>query len=891
MTEIEASTLAGKMKQYRKRKARAAVSLVSCAIALLSGISARGAVWESADDKDPVADVLMLKDGSACILFGRRGPNRLVPGNATPQSMGLETTESASFLRVFHGRQDADLFVVGVMNGNPCFWARRGGKWKLEARVQDSPDRPLCYQGKDGTIWLHSWDGVVFRFAEGKAERYDYAPRIDKSRGSYTHYQSLRIAESDKGMLAFIAHFGSKLQGKAMKHILLRRDKDWDTLPMSKMHPGGVCFTSETNLLVATENGLVEFDLDGGDEPVRTIPIPGDSALFETPVFLKKLPNGVLVTLWTKQRSGWSGAPAYADGSFSRLAEYDGKQWKIVDLIGDNASWDFFRSVRPSVVDADGNFWVGVAGGVLCRERDGSWKRFGWRHGFSLPTPIRLVPGKGRTMWMVDKSGSCLAIETGKTTDDDEKDTPWSEISVRGELKRGPDGYLYGVSDQKGGSVLKIGEKGLEYNALPADLGFRVERLYYMSFDSEGGMWLFSGISDKKTAYFDGSEWSVYVPQKGTDLRYHDKELAFQSQLGRGEKFRIGDPRDQYYVQYTADGRILYQNEWRRACYFDGKMWHAPYGANEVGSSGLSDHPFFHEGKVTIHVSGKCYQMENDAWSKQVDDRSGRAWKEVGAIPHPFSKKEAKQRQKVVIADSCPTPLSKRRWTLKGAGWTWVGSEREIVCSPSGTWLTMSTEGSPMKSVKRVSRVLSAPGGRWVFELEGGRPRKYVVYQSGALEIAEGQRNLGHVDRPFSRITIPWRTRREREDLVMRYRVDSGEWTGLLPVDDFELGVIAGKGQHTLSFELFGRRELLRGPGLNYSLQVAYNSETLIEALIDSLGARTWKEREQATQDLIRFGKRALPQMRQAQVIDDPEVSSRLKRIILEVEKPRAKAS
>jgi hypothetical protein len=459
-------------------------------------------------------------------------------------------------------------------------------------------------------------------------------------------------------------------------------------------------------------------------------------------------------------------------------------------------------------------------------------------------------------------------------------ETPWSELVVRSALRPGPDGALYAISDAEGGSVLKLGPEGRTVDPIPASLKFRPDKLYYMSFDSEGGLWLFGGISQKVTAYFDGKEWHAYGPNKGQGLPYHDKEVAFQAQLGKGAEYRIGRPQDQYYVQYTADSRILYQNEWRRACYFDGKLWHAPYGADEVGSSTLSDHPFFHDGKVTIHVSGKCYQMENDAWSQTTDDRSGRPWKEVAMVPHPFPQRQNRAGGKVNIPAGCPIPKSKQIWTARHDGWVWVGDASRIACTPGSGWITIPTLGSPLAGATPVSKVLSSADGHWLFQIANSRPHKYVAYKAGLLTVERGAAGLGTVDRPFVPLEIPWKVSRPVEDLLQRYRIDDGDWSGLLPVGPIETGVIAAKGAHSIAIELFGKKALIRSPLLTYTFDVTYDARNLVEDLIVSLGARSFREREQATKALVRFGRRAIPQVKAAIDTPDPEVRTRLKRVL-----------
>jgi hypothetical protein len=867
-----------------KHHASAVASTLAFLLLTGSAFCSEGPLWEWPGRDGKVVDVVAHADGTATLLFQQRGPYRWLSEDSELEPLGLEKDNDKAWVGMCRGNPDRDdLVIVGRRGGAMCARAMRGGKWRSRGEVATVLENPFCYQSRTGATWLHSWDGALCRFEDGEWETYEYAQRV-VSRGSRTYYQRLCVAESDGGVLCFVTNFGSKGSGKAMQDILVRQGGEWSKIPLGKLHPGGACFTDTGALMLVTEAGLFEVDPVAGSKLKKVAELPGPSEIFERPVFMKRLADGRLITIWTRKQAGWSGAPAYEDGSFSKIAEYDGKGWTLVDVIADKAGWDTYNIARPSVEDSTGTLWLGVAGGIMFRKPDGTWGHLGWRDGVAATKPTRLVPAPGRKLWVVDQSGACILIDTRKEPVDEKAETPWSELVVRCELREGPDGILYGVSDAEGGSILKLGPQGQALEPIPATLKFRSEKLYYMSSDSEGGIWVFGGLSQRKTLYFDGTEWHAYTPNSDQGLPYHHKEIAFHAQLGRGSDYRIGRPEDQYYVQYTKDNRILYQNEWRRACYFDGAQWHAPYGADEVGDSTLSDHPFFHDGKVTIHVSGKCYQMENDAWSKETDDRSGRAWKQVDMIPHPFSKKKASNRRELDMPAGCPIPGPKQLWKLRSDGWAWVGGDSVVACSPGNGWLTVPLGSSPLAGVRRVRNIHSTTSGQWLFQIEGSRPYKYAVYQTRVLAVESGRVHLGKAERPFKAFELPWKADRNVDDLLQRYRMDDGEWSKLQPAEAVETGVLYAKGEHRIDVELFGKEELVRSPALTYTFDVTYDAKTMVGDLIAELGTTSFREREQATDALIRFGHSVIPQLRAAMHTKDPEVRMRLKRVLKALE-------
>jgi hypothetical protein len=462
--------------------------------------------------------------------------------------------------------------------------------------------------------------------------------------------------------------------------------------------------------------------------------------------------------------------------------------------------------------------------------------------------------------------------------------SPWSVETLRSRLCMRPDGSYCALSEENGGCVVTFGPRGKEAGLrLPAD-GIPPARLYYMTTDSEGGLWLFADSSHANTLYHDGKEWRIYQPDRERGLPFHSKEIAFQAQLAKGEHYRIGRPADCfYYPIFTADGRILYQNEWRRACYFDGKQWHAPYGNAEVDGATLDDQPFFHNGKVTVRVKGKCYQMPDDAWSALVDDREPRPWKEVPNVPQPFSQPKGPDIGIAVPAD-CPIPSAERTWKIQAAGGCWVGSATRVAVSFGAEWIEIPVTGTPLAEARGVSEVVADPHGRWFFGCGYGRPDQYAIYQSAPLTVQPVATALGTVDRPFAVLEPAWRANRKPEELQMRYRIDDAPWSAHRPCGPIETGALPTKGRHRLEIELSVPRQLVRSVPVSYSFEVGYDLAPMIRDLVTQLGAGGFAERERATRELVRLGPVAVPDLTRAADDRDPEIRLRAREILKQIQ-------
>lgn len=839
-------------------------------------------LWQHTDRERKIVDVLPLKDGSTCVLFENASPILVSKDLSKTRSLDLPREKCAGLSRVFPDKKhESGLIVTGKTGNGPCVLSYRDGKWTDIALIKDHLDNMRCYQSRDGTIWLHSWEGVIYSVADGKVEKRDLAERVDTSAKCYTYYQPLEVAESPGGALCFFQQFGHQNSGRSIEHLLVCSGGAWQKITCAALHPGGAFFSSETNLVVATENGLTEYDLSQGGKEIRITPLPGDGPPLQRPIFLKKLADGTLAGLWgIKGRDGgWTGIPAYEDGSFSRIVEFKDNAWRIMTNSVDASAWDTYQLIRPAAFDEEGGLWLASAGGgLLYRSPNGTWQKLDWQKGVNSGCPVRLAAGAGR-LWIVDRDGFCATLDSAKLLQSAPQATPWSIETLRTALRRKTDGSLYGISDKNGGCVVTFGAKGKNFGAaLPRDK-FRIESIFYMTLDSENGIWIFGDITQGVVAHFDGKEWRTYAADGKRGLPFHAKEIAFEAQLAKGEKYRIGTPEDCYYPIFTGDGRILYKNEWSRACYFDGTTWHAPYGDYEVGSSTLSAHPFFHDGKVTVHVGEKSYQMENDAWTKVADDREQRPWKEVGFIPHPFRPAQ-EHTTDVVVPEECPIASADVAWKLESDGWIWVGGANRIACSPGKGWITTSTDFSPLAWTKQVTAVHPGPCGEWFFDITVSGAHRYAVYRGKQLDANARTADLGAVDHPFSVLTPDWRIDGKPDELLMRHRVDDDAWSGLSAPAAIDVGIVQTRGRHRLQVEFFGRNELLCSRPLDFFFEVKYDMHKLMSDVVAKLGANSFTERAQATKDLIRFGKDAIPYLKQAKDHEDPEVRARVREIL-----------
>lgn len=841
--------------------------------------------WVYGSTSDTVVDVLAAKGGTVLVVFRQGGVGLLRPGSDTPVMLPKPSGSGHSFTRVFPGRKGKEgLLLVDCSNGVRVY-AWRDGKWQTAGSTSARISTPICYQDASGAIWVNSRTGDLFRCFDGKVEVRRFGTKV-QGRGTYYQYPTLRAMESKTGEMCFFTQFGATSTTVAMKTLLSYKDGKWREIDDGGIYTGGGFFSDDGTVMVAHSEGICEVKLGTGDRIPTKIRKPTDDDYeYYRPVFMKRLPDGTIVSQWLVTPKNLETVGSYRQGIASRLVEYKDGQWKVVGLSADSGYWDYYGYERPSLLTKDGEFLLGTCGGgVLYRRKDGTWYRVDWRGGMPFNNPCRLALGSDGVLWVVDRLGGCVAVHLDKALARraGHAGDKWHADSPRSELRALPDGYLTGASLEKGGCLVKFGPKGKEY--VPVDSRqFNMNSLSYLAVDTAGGVWLFSSSTYSGTAHYDGKKWSIYKPDEALKMPGQHKELAFQAQIWRGEKFRIGRPTDLFYPIFTKDGRIVFKNEYHRVCYFDGRQWHAPYGGSEVNRNSLHDsQPFFHDGKVTIVTRGHTYQMDEKDWTKGVDDQSTRKWKEVQAVPYPFPKPTSASSG-VSIPTDCPIRAEERRWTFARDGWTWVGGVGKLACSPGKGWVSVDTLFSPVGSGYRVRLIQSDPAGRWWF-LPYGTGYDYVYYQGGTLTLEAAKPDLGRLDRPFVTVKIPVKSNRKLTELVMRCRLDGGEWFGLGSDPAFETGVLA-HGKHVLECEAFGRGELVRSNRVAFELDVTYNPATLIGDVIKRFGSESFRERKQASVDIVKFGASALAQLRAAAKSRDPEIATRAAKAIEEIEK------
>ncbi len=515
---------------------------VFLALALLAatvgaGEAERDPVLASSQD---VVDVAVLSDGTACLLETLKGPMIVKPGEWQSHPLAPFPREEVKFLRVFAGADGKTLLrvVALVQESVLVVYAWRGGAWEKEGELPKPLPNPhelykvRCFQEKSGAIWICDGVETAFRVADGKVESRDIsAGGGDPAAGGH-NWLIPGFAESKDHTVAIhhqAGHFQACGPGKV---VTTYRAGKWAEFEHGLLHAGGACFDATNTFWLAENTIILQTQFGSG---VTTTNAASASLNLDTqcPVFLQATSDNALVSIWSALGWVYFISPPYATGFITRITEYKDGKWTDPDVGADRDVWNFHWLERPWCEDNKGGMWIGTAsGGILNRARDGKWTRLDWRRGVSVQVPTRLAVDDQGVLWVVDSTGTCVAIDTKVAMEMETKaNSPWNEEWYCTQLKERSDGILYGISAEKGGSLVVL--DGSERKVFPMEEGhIRIENANVVSRSAEDGFWVFEGLGDQLSEHFDGTKWEQFPADKWGELQ----------KLHGGLRARVSEP-------------------------------------------------------------------------------------------------------------------------------------------------------------------------------------------------------------------------------------------------------------------------------------------------------------------------------------------------------------
>ena len=238
------------------------------------------------------------------------------------------------------------------------------------------------------------------------------------------------------------------------------------------------------------------------------------------------------------------------------------------------------------------------------------------------------------------------------------------------------------------------------------------------------------------------------------------------------------------------------------------------------------------------------------------------------------------------VPPRCPIPRKKWRWIMEDALAVWVSDGETMATCLAGNWMTTSLQMSPLAGGLRPAGVFADENGRWWFLVSGGYRWDFFVYQGPTIQLQTDNLDLGAVPRPFAKVVLPLHSAGQVENLLFRWRVDDRPW-GAFQADTTIDTDILEPGDHRVTVEAYGQRELAHSNQLTYQFTVAYNVDDEIGKLVAALGDSSFTTRQQATTELPRYGPRAKAALETAANHADPEIAERARQILAGAGEPK----
>jgi hypothetical protein len=840
--------------------------------------------WEFFKGEDAVVDVVAPPGGEVGLLFLRKGPAVVTEGDDQPRPLLKELPQKIEFRRLFCDRGDTLNWAVVTFEGDRVVVrsVAEGGLGAGVATVAGTEGGTNSgveyYQDSHGAIWVISVHHGIWRVKNGAGESWRFVAESDVGGQILS---PLRVVERADGLLCFYSALVRGETESCASHLLLWKNGTWRRLELPATANRVCAFSSTGKLLVASDRGVCEVDVDRDGQLRQLGDPPRGPYTYKHPSMICEVKEGVWAVIWTRELLP---GVRFPDKQRSDLFEWSEGRWRLVDLPPDAATDAALWPPRAVAASSDGvRYWGTLGGGIIYRNKEGRWGRLAWAQNMPLHHPRRMAVDHRDWLWVVGGRGDSLAIDRVAAEQLDPHGRPgWSEELFEAAPVRRSDGIVCGLAtdqnavvfyERSGRRVEPVDSTGLVINSLTRLLA-----------DTRGGIWLVDDHSFHGTAYYDGVNWTV---TKGTNGSLEHVERAFETMRDQGAGFRIGSFLQGYGAAFSGDGRIAFRNPWGRVHYFNGTRWFSPPdpavaaqrgSATEVAGRNPSRSPFFHNGMVAMDVGGETYVMENDSWETLSSVNDSRPWRKLATrlklAPEPD------QSTTRSFPTDCPLERKGPEWALSADGWVWAGNADEIACHAGMGWIRLPISRTPLFR-NRPSRVWSDARGDWWFL--GSRTVRLRGEDCGLRVESVALLDSGD---PGTTLSVTFGARVPLQELRIRFRVNGSAWQ-LAPKNNvFRVGLLP-VGRHLMEFEAISATTLFSNNRAAYTFETTHDVDSIIATWIQQLGAPSFPLRQEAQKKLTEGGKVAEAALRSAATSPDPEVRARTAEILRQLSESR----
>lgn len=815
------------------------------------------------------------------VLLSRFGPANL--DDTVQRIFKLSGRTAKTHLEFFRAPENPKAYLsVAYMDAARKYglgiYRYEGNEHKFVAHIKGQVKDPSFFQAPGGDAFIGCRTGTIYRW-DGRKLLSVQASQELLEPDSQRFFRRIDFATAPNGPVCCYSIADPRYHKRALYDLLVSDKDGWRRISLAKKdgtrrRTGPGCMPDANTFRMLNYNHWTKVDLLTGSVTEEKFPIPRKGNEKVSPTDVIALPDGTLLSLWRKlyRSPRPNDIDAFENDRYYRIVEWKKDHWEIAPIGLDRQ----IAKSHPSVVDADGGWWVMSAEDCLVyRSPEGTYRQFDYRHGIP-PLVAKRMRLTGKWLWVFGESGELNRFDTARL-----KQLPNDGVEAPGRLRvydaqQPMAGFgvppfhvppLLGVS----GKFIVLDSDGTEKSRIdpPDPSQFNLEHgAYQLHRDSRDNVWVTQG-SDRLARHRDG-KWEViteFVDEDGEKWNCLEQTARKLIEEGFGE----GDYAPQ--MAFGSDGRVAVVSD-NRVAHFDGKEWHKTTTPDSI-ARGIT---FFNDKIVVIRNADNGFRL----------DRSTNQWQRTNLISN---------RAQALLAPPKP-PIEKPYAFISTNGKALAIGDTQIAIYQRGMWSVTPNMSWPLALVAKYAnrnhgrstwslRGLAIAEDGTIVALVRVKPLyTYLILPPVPFTVEQGPRQLGVIENPEQILNATWKSSLAANDEVYRFRIDQGPWSGWTDKKPIKPGFLLAK-EHQLEVELGSRIGVVRVAPMKYSFELGYDDRARFDRFVTDLGDRRFSVRNKADKQLLQLGRNVRPWLREAgEKTDDPEIRRRIESILQKLPHP-----
>ncbi|MBT3294103.1 MAG: hypothetical protein HN919_19420 [Verrucomicrobia bacterium] len=538
---------------------------------------------------------------------------------------------------------------------------------------------------------------------------------------------------------------------------------------------------------------------------------------------------------------------------FGQVWKWDGKELTLVKD-GYDRKKAFTAKANPVVGLSEDRVLAGCSSGGLFYADKTTSEWVDWRHGLPADDVFHIHSGDAFILLTDSQKRHFIATTSDPSKIPATTDASLPLLRTVADIETDANGRAWTILP---GQPATLAMWGTDQWQKVAPVPHTPDEIWGFAFDSKNRPWIYGNHRTPKVWVLDGDTWTTY----------ETKSQAYQKE-SENHDWQLGINFMQSYARskplIVKKGEIWHICEWARIHILRNGTWWSGYHekCGNGGSWGAAPYRGS-DGEGRVVQGNKVMRFTGD---------------DLTAVQEEIQKPKPQQ-----LTTECGKRPELAGVPLKcavrdvGSGITWAAATGARLFGIKGeTVKEYSLAHSPAVS-RSISRIVAASGGTVFLRVGGTHPtRDWIAFSPDIPRItfsATAKGGPNQIEVTLSDLSIP------RDKLSIRVRVDSGPWqdtTRLAPVRE---------GDHIVQIACELKDGLSSCVPLSKQATVTGDLDSALGALVQKLGARTYKDRKQAIRDLLAAGAVAIPYLERAATDADPEIGTNAQEILERLQK------